>query len=971
MVSSTSIPETASPLSDWQELVQGLKTQLKGKDAWGQKGSLRWLEQALIAQGGKAGTVRNILYKNLASLEEKRRFFKLLNDLYHEAGLPTPKAPEDLQLSQAKKFLDRDKRQILARFVRKLRAGDCPQQVVVGGPATGKSILIEQLRETLPQSHFVNLAQDIAPALVALAEHLGIAAELERELAKLSQQQPFALQAEIQQNIISQLAKGLNAWDGIILLRAESEAKLAGLCLRGLAGEEVNLPSWLEALLQKLQIPYLATLSSKPPHLAAEMLQPPSREEARRFLQQRLPFSPADRIERLLNQAAGSYAELSRLSLLELSQHPSEESDMGRKLLDDPKLGQILKVLAVLSPEAEFDFPLSMLEELLGKSLQKLSPPERMLFSESSEGYARASFRRLLPPEPQNATQNATQNAKERKSFEALHQLALESFQQLALEGKAEGKPKVSNFRLLYHAHKAHDIKALISLLEKDPLRLSLMKHLWTESTQWPLDDRENLARIMLRYGAILGNYDHEEVKEALLLLRQSAKESLSQMARVKWAEAAIDKGNYSEAAKLMAELSPIQLTSQDESKAETLLVEAALARWQGNYELAEAKVNEALGLPIAPLLEERARLWQGLVAKDGGHSDEALKALSHVKEHPLLSGRARYQAGDLLMRLGRPKEAKPAMLEALELLSSKAPQEELSRVEARLATVERHLGQYKEAEKHFESALDKAPDAFIRARVSSEASILAAAQGHPWEAIRLAAKAEQDFRRLSERPAEREYRHKRSLYRLAIAYWVDDSAAPYRQPFRGSSRGPNQAKNILNTLIRDINNINESQKKSDRYLSLYIDCHLALALMSPPKKASSQLNHLIPLSGNPFLKAQIQLALVECYLRQEDFTQAAALLTTLRHLPPHDGLKAWQAVLEAELLLSLGQSHSAAQAIEDVLKQSLPLPFRSQLGRIWGQILNEKNYPELAPASLKDARPLDLSEALALHFED
>lgn len=124
------------------------------------------------------------------------------------------------------------------------------------------------------------------------------------------------------------------------------------------------------------------------------------------------------------------------------------------------------------------------------------------------------------------------------------------------------------------------------------------------------------------------------------------------------------------------------------EAAAEAMLVRAALVRWRGDYTEAEAQVRAVLELPIPPLLENRARLWQGLVAKDAGRFEEALAHLGSVSHNTLLMAHARYQEGDLRGRPGDPERGAACIEEALELLQASVSGEERARIHARLGTV-------------------------------------------------------------------------------------------------------------------------------------------------------------------------------------------------------------------------------------------------------------------------------------------
>ncbi len=919
----------------WLELLATLRPHLKGRDTRGKKGSLRWLEAVIAERGGRPGTVRNILYKDLGSSDEKIRLFELLSELYEDAGLSAPDAPSELSAAAAKRLLGRDKRLIFARFTRDLAAGAVPQLVVVGGPATGKGVLLEQVRAHVDESLFVNLAQDLAPALYTLVAALGLEPTYERLLAQLSPAQPFAVQAALQDELRTLLADGLNQARLPLLVRAQADATLAGLPLRDAESREVELSHWLEPLLTRLRVPYLVACSSAPATLDYKLLRQPSRDEARRYLRQRLPDASDPQLESLLNRGGRSYGELSRLVLLEISRAGTQGED---RLLSDPQLGPLLRILAALSPEADPEIPVPLLEKVVGKSLSALTQAERALLEPLQGDTVRPVLRTLLPFE---------------RSDKTAHQVAFDHYQ-------TQNTP----FRTLYHAYHAGEYSTLVERIDRDPSNLALLPGLWAEASKaegWPTALREQLAVVVVRYRAVLGDYRHPEAQGALAYLSDSDTPTMSAWAKVKQAEAHIDAGRYAEAEALVTDLPPLE----GDARAEALLVDAALARWHGTYERAERLVAQALALPAAPLLESRARLWQGLVAKDAGRFGEALSSLEQVRDNPLLAGRARYQEGDLLMRLGRPDEGARRIEAGLEQLADAAPAEERARVRARLGTVLRRLGRYDDAAQHLYQALGTAPDPFTRARIASEASILESARDRPRQALKLASEAETVFRNSDARPEEARYRYLRTLYRLAVAYWSWRSGQPYRPPFRG---GPviAQAKTILKRVLDDVGSLAQN---ADRYAALYLDVCVTLSLMLPPRKALSLLETATTLES-PYLRTVAQLASAEAHLRQDDAPAAAACLATLRQLPPEPGLHAWKAGLDAEMMLLLGQPGVACEVIDEGLR--LPAAFRAQLGWVWGQMLSERNYPELAERWLEPHSygPLGLPEALALHFE-
>jgi len=903
----------------WQTHLESLRPHLSGRDHRGKKGSLRWLEAAVAERGGRAGTVRNILYKDLGSPEEKLRLFEVISDLYADVGLETPILPSELALESARRALGRDKRRLFRRFVRGLEQGEKPQMVVVGGAVTGKGVLLAAVERAWNDCLMVNLGGELAQHLHPLAEKLGV--ELEPTLAQLSPTQPYALQAALQDELRNDLAKALNAYGKPLLIRAEKEGQIGGLALRDAQGNAVGLAAWAEPLLRRLTIPFLAGLSEPPPNLAWSPLSAPSRAEARRYVKDRLPDLPPERVEALVNRAGRNFAELSRLVLLEAAQTHGSTPNLSQ----DTALRPMLQALAVLSPEADPGIPIPLLEKALGKGLEHLSQAERTLLTPMGEGKVRPALRSLLPEVGERETRK-------------LHQLALDYFD--------------DTFRALHHARGAHRLDKLLESLSADPSRLSLMPILWPESGAWPKPEREKLAMAVVRYRAVLGQYAHPEALEALEVLSSSQDLATQGWARVKSAEAKVDAGDFPAALDLL----PPPESLSGEVGAEGLLVWAAVERWQGDYTQAEAYVQRALSLPIPPFLADRVRLWQGLVAKDAGRFSEALGALQKVAHDPLLVGRARYQSGDLLLRLGRVYESEAQMRQGLAALEGAgAPSEEVARVRARFGTVLRRIGKFNEAEHYLYQAMRETPDAFIRARAQSEASVLELVRGRPLEALHLLSQAERYLRNVKERPEEAHYRHRRTLYRIAVAYWVRVSGLPYLPPYVGGQAAP-QAERILQGLREELSSKN---LPGDRYTALSIDVALKLSLLLPGSKAEQLMQPYLR-QNDPYFQAQARLGYAEALARQEKWGEALAQVVQIGDLPD-PGVQNLKLGLETQALLGLGQEDAAW--IKLLGSSFLPAPYRAQLGRVLGRIWPEK---DLLGRIGKDS-PLTPADALAV----
>lgn len=851
----------------------------------------------MAERGGRAGTVRNILYKDLGSPEEKERLYRILADLYREAGLKPPPPPAELFLKSARKVLGRDKRRIFRHFLRELEAGRRPQVVVVGGAATGKGVLLSALRQALAafpgKTPFVlNLGGELAQALIPLAEELGV--EAETLLSQLSPTQPYILQGALQQEFLAALAQALNRAGRPLLLRAEAQGTLEGLPLRGPDGGQRGLSAWLEPFLRSLEIPYLAALTEPPPTLPYQPLSPRAG---------RRPAASSGKGSPTCLRSASGPGEPGGAELR--GAFPPRPPGGGQArprdpLQDDPALRPLLEALAAFSPEADPAFPAALLERALNRPLERLSQAEKALLEWVGDGLVRPSLRSLLPQEAPRE----------------LHRLALEFF------------PRENLFRRLYHARKAGERRILLDLLTEDPARLALLPGLWQEARSWPKEDREALAAALVRYRAVLGQYAHPEVEEALALLAQAEDPRLRASARIKAAEAKADAGLYKEAEALLPPEEEFPLLDET-ARAEGLLVRAAVERWKGDYEKAARYAERAAELSVAPFLKDRVQLWRGLVAKDLGRYEEALTALAQVGHDPLLLGRARYQMGDLLMRLGSP-EARARMEEGLKALEEAgAPQDEVARVRARYATLLRRLGLYPEAEAAIRRALEEALDPFTRARVESEAGILQAAQGRPLEALALLSRAEAYFRTTGERPKEARYRHLRTLFRLAAAYLLLETGTPYRPPLLGGLKAP-EAKRLLWDLLAKI-----PEEATDRYTALRLDAESLLALLLPPRRPGKGS---APSSASPTPTSGPRPAWATP--RPSSGRGLTGRPWPRRWPSPllDPGLKAQAKATEVLALLALGEEEAAWQKLVEAKQSGLPEPFRLQLGRAVGR---------------------------------
>ena len=243
---------------------------------------------------------------------------------------------------------------------------------------------------------------------------------------------------------------------------------------------------------------------------------------------------------------------------------------------------------------------------------------------------------------------------------------------------------------------------------------------------------------------------------------------------------------------------------------------------------------------------------------------------------------------------------------------------------------------------------------------MSSEASTLAAAEGRGWEALELAARAEDFFRSTALRPEEAEYRAERSRFRLAVAYSVWEDGLAYRPPFLVRER-PGRALELLEDLGGKIRGIALS---ADRYTSLYLDIALGIALLSRGE-GKKWLTPLLSLT-NPYLLAQARLGLAEVLRAEAAYGDALAQLALLPPLAADPGLQAWRWLLEGEILIGMGETEGGLTAVERVF--NLPKVFREQSGLVFGRIGVELGWEEVLVGRWGTWRSgLALPEGLAL----
>ncbi|WP_019009924.1 hypothetical protein [Deinococcus aquatilis] len=914
---------------DWRGILADLRAHLPPVHgtAGAVRGSLRWLESEMRAQGANPASVRNIVYRDIGTPADKAALAAILTALAHEAGRPLLSAslvgaslpgapaplPDELEL------LGRSKKRAYKQFLAGVRAGRTPRMIVTGRRGAGKTVLIDHLALALAAEHVpvlrLSLAGDASGQLPAFPA-------AGRSFAALAAAQAEAVRA------------AFPVGAGVLLARVTADLNFAGEPPRLPDGTPVSAAVWAtEHLLRRapsglavlLALEDTAELTAHwGAHLPAGVaelieLRPPTPAEARAYLMARLGIGRAA-ADALVRETGRNLDRLTLLASVGRGEAGQGESGAAR-LLADPDIRALAAALASLSVVAlPAALPDIALGAALGFSPAALPTHARALLSGSSDaGWTAADvLQAALPLVPAAEAQAA-----------ALRLVA--AFQDVGGVSEQEGRPEsesaaqLAGFTLIALTL-LQDWPALAAQVSRRPDDARYLPPLWPHIRGNSLrgsvirkskeragasgEALEILARALATHHAGRGEYGDPRARDALFTLLESPRDPVRAWARVKLAESSVDAGNFEAARGQLAhpDLSGLLSEVSDPStwppsswppsswtvaaQADALLVQAALARWSGDLEAATRAATDPRTAQGGP----RAALWRGLIAKDAGRWPEALSALQSVPaSSPLLSARARYQEGDLRLRLGQPAAALHALQDAAERLPrAGGSTEETARVLARAATAQRRLGHPAEGLTLLQRALgllaatDAAPrgreDALPRARLLSEGLPILLALGRPDEALAQACAALSLLSGLltvpGSRQAEAEYRLRRTQYRLALAYLTRGIGLPYLYPFCGPRRDHpdlQQARALLDQLLRPATGLSGTPEP-DREQVLTFDMLLTRALADPlPASALSFAERALSMTDHPYAAAQAHAIRAEAYLRAGQFQTPSA----------------------------------------------------------------------------------------------
>lgn len=910
---------------DWKATLNDLRGRVPPGGGGVVPGSLRWLEARMRERGANPSSVRNIVYRDVGTARDKAELRAVLEELARELGAPLPDgpvgaapAPDDLEL------LGRSKKRAFRQFTAGVRAGRAPRLIVSGPPGAGKTVLLSRVAAALA-------AQGVPVVTLRLG---GTGDGLAAPAGPVGSS--FAAQAQAQLDA----ARAVLPASGALLLRVSTDLRPLGCAPRLPGGEGTTPAGWaLEALLRRAPAGVavlLAVEGDAPGGTDVEVieLRPPTPTEARAFLMTRLGITRAE-ADRLVRETG---RHLDRLTLL--ANVAGEGGAAPAELLDDPESRRLVTLTGALhaAHPAGRDWPEALLAALLGGSPLGVPPHARALLLGGAGGWrATPALERAWPVVP----------APDRLA--ALRAVA-------ALDaGQGFGPYRLGALAAL------GDWAALAAQVTQRPDDARHLPALWPRLRAATGEARETLARAIVMHHAGRGEYNDPRARDALFTLLESGSDAVRGWARVKLAESSLEAGRMDAARSQLQHPDVTGMDARDPwaaaAEVDALLVQAALARWQGDLGGATRAAQDPRLARGGP----RALLWRGLIAKDAGRWPEALEALRGVPAaSPLLSARARYQEGDLLLRLGQPHAALGALLDAgARLTDAGGSREERARVLARAGTALRRLGRPAEGLERLRGALALVPpderrhvDGVPRARLLSEGVPLLLALGQVEDAQRQAAQALTLLSRSEARPAEVGYRERRTRYRAALTYLTRGLGVPYLPPLGGAAADNadlHRARMLLGALLE------RTGGPADREVTLRFDMLLSLALATPDAgQATALIQEALTLASHPYEEVQARAMLADAQLRAGRPDAALGSVNRAHALlrrpapggPPLDpGLDAQLLALEARAgLLDPGAAPlDALRALRDALDSPALEPFRAGVWREAGRALEAR----------------------------
>jgi tetratricopeptide (TPR) repeat protein len=1001
--------------SPWRRLFEDVRRAAANRrDEHGVRGSINWLRKQMERRGANPNVVRNIIYRDKGRPADKQVLFEILRDLWAECEQEPLRVPElEVLLSQAGgpeseivRLLGREKRRAYRAFVGGVHSGSYPKLLVTGRPGSGKTLLMDYIQEALevaPRAaeRIVRLdfgSGHLATCLTRLAVSVGVPAEVvESKLVKIGASGAFAVQADAQADVARVILDAIRGSDKPLVLLAHISRSSGGEEHLGNTLLRLNTPEvprvsaaewlWLTLFDPLSRLPSVALLVSMTDMPARTMislgafdepvrLNPPTTSEARRFVRARLPHLDVKQQELVVRRAGRSFEELRTLTLLAEMRTPlavngegpaqaSEQhiAQLGAlvKSAGDERLRDFLACLAALSL-AEFPtFAMASLrfvrqadDEPNSLELAFLDPvpPDPDRYRPFSREFARQLRKTLLASEPER--------------FRRLSGRAAEYYREQAEADPASEEAS----RYLHHLFHARDWPSLSSLIECSGVRQSLIRPLWN-AAQSELSGGEMFERIahqVASHYVRLGAYGHPEADRAFAALEASTNDDLRAWALIQRAEGAVLRGQVERAKEFLSGC-PADVDAL--RHAEAALVRASIARWRSELDEAAALVEEV----ARPRLEQsdtrsragrvasaKAAVWAGLIAKDRGDLETALREFASIeKGDELVEARVAFQRGDVLMSLGRFDEALRELDQAVELARvSHALIPEQTRYLSRRGTLHRKRGDLALAHRDLESAraiITGAEDpgetcerSFWLARCEDERALALLADGDFQQAILLLEGNMSVIEGYAgQLGVDAGYRVLRGTLRLGRSYLFRALGEPYRLPFTRAvdelpeSADLRHARRLVATVRRSLGG-----RQARLHWPLRRDAlQLSSLLSEDPGTAAEEARCALAEARYPYQAAESRAYLALAHLRARDAASALAQIDEAtaalgRVVGPEErsdlGLRAWLSALTIRAGLRSGASELAADTLSSILSDTTFARFHQPLLRIFGE---------------------------------
>ncbi len=1004
-----------APSSPWRRIFEQVRGATGNqRDEHGTLGSINWLRKQMELRGANPNVVRNIIYRDKGRLEDKRALFSILDDLWQGLGQDQLHSPElEVLLSPAAgaesevmQLLGREKMQAYRRFVSGVRNAENPRILITGKPGSGKTLLTDTIQQALaimPESagRLLRLefsSSDLVSSLTRMGRLLGLEqAALETRLIKVGISGAFAVQADAQADVARVLLEAVRQRQEplIIMLHVSQHLAmtedLAGAPLRLNTAEvpRVRAGEWLwHSLIEPLsRLPELALLISMTEAPARSLqqsmpvfetfrLNPPTANEARRFVRARLPHLSVAQQDALVQRSGRSFEELRTLTLLAELREPLAGADNGQhhlqqlvRLADtatDPALREFLSALAVMAP-AEFpSFPAG----LLGALRSEDSGPDNLELAfldpvPGREGHYRPFSRQLA--------RSLRGHLREQRpdEFRHLNNLAAQWYRSTAAhEPRSE-----EAVRYIHHLFEARMWQELEEWMRINSVPQSLLQDIWAAArVELPADvTAERIALRVATHYVKLGSYNHPNVIEALEPLSRSEDATIRTWTALKRAEGAALRGQFEQAEQLLNnwESSDLPLLN-----AEAAVVKAGIARWRGQLDEAARLVAEE-ARPLLPqvlqegangrLLHAKVAISAGLVAKDQGNMEQALSEFESVRPgDDLIEARIAYQTGDVLLRLGRFDAALEALDGAVELARrSEALISEQTRLLSRRGMLHGLHGNYDAAYRDFQAArsillqvhpegsrlLSELPGGLLErdfwlARSNEDHALILLAAGEFQRAIFLLTDNLRIFDLYGRTfKVDTTRRVKRSTLYLALAYWCRATLQPFRFPFIRTVRqavNPADIAHARQLLAQLQPDVNRQPRTMQRDILL-----LESLLHSDSKDSEASARKALALATNPYDRAQGEAYLAMALLQSgqhgcvlEHVANVESGLNELNRAGERSdqSLRAWAAALRMAAALGLGQHEAAVDTLRSSLNCRDLDGFQESLIMIFGE---------------------------------